>query len=195
MKRDILIAGVGGQGILTIATILGRAALDAGLHLKQSEVHGMAQRGGSVQSHMRYADGAVHSDLIPRGKADILLSMEPMEAIRYLAWLAPGGWLVANETPVENMPQYPDLATVHREIRQVDNHVLFDATRVAAAAGSPRSVNVAMLGAAAPFTGLPAEALEAAIRRQFARKGDEVAEANVKVFLAARAVAEQKKSA
>ncbi len=194
MKRDILITGVGGQGILTIATILGRAALDAGLRLKQSEVHGMAQRGGSVQSHLRISSGVIHSDLIPCAGADMLIAMEPMEALRYVAWLAPDGWMIANEAPVANIPDYPEVESIHQEIRTIEQYVLFDATQVAADAGSKRSVNVAMLGAASPFTGLSAELLEQAIARQFSRKGEEIVEANVAVFRAARALAEHQRS-
>jgi indolepyruvate ferredoxin oxidoreductase beta subunit len=193
MKRDILITGVGGQGILTIAAILGRAALTSGLHVKQSEVHGMAQRGGSVQSHLRISSGVIHSDLIPHASAHMLIAMEPMEALRYLAWLAPDGWLVVNEAPVANIPDYPDPASVHEEVRKIEQHVLFDASQLAAEAGARRSVNVAMLGAASPFTELPGVTIEQAIAEQFSRKGETVVEANLAVFRAARAVAEERR--
>ena len=84
MKKDIILAGVGGQGILTIATIIGDAATVAGLNLKQAEVHGMSQRGGDVQSNLRLSTDLIHSDLIKQGAADLIISMEPMEALRYL---------------------------------------------------------------------------------------------------------------
>ena len=189
MKHDILIAGVGGQGILTIATILGRAALDAGWHLKQSEVHGMAQRGGSVQSHMRIASEPIHSDVIACGGADMLIAMEPMEALRYLPFLSPEGWLIASEEPVENIPDYPPLERVREEIGKVPNHVLFDAAALASEAGSPRAVNMALLGAASCFLRFAAGQLEAAITGQFAAKGEAIVEKNLAVFRAARAFA------
>ncbi len=192
MKHDILIAGVGGQGILTIATILGRVAVAKELHLKQCEVHGMAQRGGAVYSHMRISSGAIWSDMIPCGAADMLIAMEPMEALRYAAWLAPEGWLIANEEPVVNIPDYPEPERVHAEIRARPRHVLFNATELATKAGASRAANVALLGAASYFMEMPAAAFEQAIAGQFASKGDKVVGANLAVFKAARELAESR---
>ena len=99
MKKDIILAGVGGQGILSIATVIGQAALAEGWYLKQAEVHGMSQRGGEVQSHLRISTEPIWSDLIPQGKADIILSLEPLEALRYVPWLAPEGCVVTSSVP------------------------------------------------------------------------------------------------
>ena len=88
MKTDIILCGVGGQGILSIATVLGQAATASGLYLKQAEVHGMSQRGGDVQSNLRLSTERIWSDLIPKGQADLIISMEPMEALRYLPYLS-----------------------------------------------------------------------------------------------------------
>ena len=187
MRYDLLIAGVGGQGILSIATVLGRAVLQSGLHLKQSEVHGMAQRGGSVQSHLRLSDEPVWSDLIPHGQADMILSMEPMEALRYLPWLKPEGWIIANQTPVQNMASYPPVEEVWGAIRQQRHHLLFDAQQLAQENHLPRAVNMALLGAASPFLPLPTAALEEAIAAQFHRKGQPMVDANLTVFSAGRA--------
>ncbi len=189
-RCDLIVAGVGGQGILAIATTIAEAGLAAGLRVKQSEVHGMAQRGGAVQAHVRLSSETVWSDLIPKGAADLILSMEPMEALRYVPWLQPDGWLVANETPVQNMAAYPDLHAVRSAIGAWPRHVLFDASAVARKGGLPKAANMAVLGAAAPFLPLPAAVLEAGIRRRFACKGAAVAEANVMVFQAARTLAE-----
>jgi indolepyruvate ferredoxin oxidoreductase beta subunit len=193
MKCDIVLAGVGGQGILSIAAVLGRAALSQGLQIKQAEVHGMAQRGGAVQSHFRMSDHPIHSDVIASGQADMILSMEPMEALRYITWLKDDGWLISNDQPVENIAVYPELEKLHEEIRAVKNHVLFNGTALATENGSARALNMAMLGAASPFINIGAEILEEAIHQQFAGKPEKIIETNITVFRAARAVAEAHK--
>jgi indolepyruvate ferredoxin oxidoreductase beta subunit len=187
MNYDMIIAGVGGQGILSIAALLGRAALDLRLHLKQSEVHGMAQRGGAVLAHLRLSDRPIHSDLVPRGGAAMILAMEPLEALRYLPWLDPAaGWIVSNTEPIRNIDAYPDLEQVYADIRRQAHPFLFNAEKMARDLNAPRAVNMAMLGAASSFIPLPAEALEAAITAQFGRKGESVVASNLAVFRAGR---------
>ena len=160
MKRDIILSGVGGQGILSIAAVIGRAALEDGLHIKQAEVHGMSQRGGDVQSYLRISSSAIRSDLIPRGAADLIVSMEPMEALRYLPWLADDGWVITGITPLINIPNYPEGETLRRELEKLPHAVVLDADAVAKAAMAPRSANMALLGAAAPLLGIDAAKLE-----------------------------------
>lgn len=184
MKRDIILSGVGGQGILSIATVIGKAALDEGLHLKQAEVHGMSQRGGDVQSNLRIASDEIASDLIPRGAADIVISLEPMEALRYLPWLSPEGWVITNTAPFVNIPNYPEAEAVNRELAALPHVVALDVDAIAKAAASPRAANMVLLGAAAPFLGLDAAKLEQGIRDIFARKGDAVVETNLAAFRA-----------
>ena len=104
MKKDIILCGVGGQGILSIATIIGEAATKAGVNLKQAEVHGMSQRGGDVQSNLRLSTEQIWSDLIPLGGCDLILSMEPMEALRYLPYLSKNGVVVTSNKPFVNVP-------------------------------------------------------------------------------------------
>ncbi|MBS0011301.1 MAG: indolepyruvate oxidoreductase subunit beta [Bacteroidales bacterium] len=186
MKNDIILSGVGGQGILSIAAVIAYAAVENKLYLKQAEVHGMSQRGGDVQSHFRLSDSPVASDLIPYGEADLILSVEPMEALRYLPWLSEEGWLVTNSNPFVNIPDYPDREELLEEIRKVKNKLVVDADTIARDTGSIRSVNIVMLGAASHFIGLPWESLENAIRRLFARKGDEIIELNLKALAAGR---------
>ena len=119
MKKDIILAGVGGQGILTIATIIGDAAATAGVNLKQAEVHGMSQRGGDVQSNLRLSTDAIYSDLIKQGSADIIISMEPMEALRYIPYLSKEGWVVSSSHPFKNIPNYPDEQAMMEEFNSL----------------------------------------------------------------------------
>jgi indolepyruvate ferredoxin oxidoreductase beta subunit len=184
MKKDIILAGVGGQGILTIATILGTAALNRGWHLKQAEVHGMSQRGGDVQSHLRLSDAPIWSDLIPYGKADMILSVEPMEALRYLPYLAPDGWIIANKTPFRNIALYPDIEQIYQEIGKVENHVLIDADSLAKEVKAPRAMNIVMLGAAIGHLGFTPHETKTAINAIFSRKGEAIVEANLRALQA-----------
>ena len=186
MKNDIILSGVGGQGILSIASIIGLAAVANDLFLKQSEVHGMSQRGGDVQSHLRLSDKTVSSDLIPYGKADLIISVEPMESLRYLPWLSENGWLVTNSNPFINIPDYPSLDDILKEIKKVKNHIIIDADLIAKESGSARSGNMVILGAASPFIDMACERLENAIRELFLRKGEQIVESNLKAFKAGR---------
>lgn len=182
MKKDIILSGVGGQGILSIATVIGRAALQEGLQIKQAEVHGMSQRGGDVQSNLRISSCTIASDLIPRGGADIVISLEPMEALRYLPWLAADGWVITNTVPFVNIPNYPEADALQRELAALPHVVALDVDALAKAAASPRSANMVLLGAAAPFLGIEAGKLEQGIRDIFARKGEQVVEMNLAAF-------------
>ena len=183
MKSDIILAGVGGQGILSIATIIGAAALEQGLHLKQAEVHGMSQRGGDVQSHLRLSSAPIHSDLIPRGGADVVISLEPMEALRYLPWLSPEGWIITNTTPFVNIPDYPEMDKVMAELHRLPHVIALDVDAIAKDLGSPRSANMVLLGAtAAVLRILEPDKLRDGIRRVFGRKGEAVVESNIKAF-------------
>lgn len=184
MKTDIILAGVGGQGILSIATVIGSAALADNLYLKQAEVHGMSQRGGDVQSNLRISSTPIASDLIPLAGADIIISLEPMEALRYQPYLKPEGWIVTNTVPVKNIADYPELTEVESELMNNPNVVAFDMDAVAKEVASPRASNMVLLGAAAPFIGIPPEKLEAGIRSIFAKKGEAIVESNLKAFRA-----------
>jgi indolepyruvate ferredoxin oxidoreductase, beta subunit len=186
MKNDIILSGVGGQGILSIAAAIGLAAVDNNLYLKQSEVHGMSQRGGDVQSHFRLSDKPVASDLIPFGKADLVISVEPMESLRYLPWLSKDGWLVTNSVPFINIPDYPHVDDILNEIRKVKNHIIIDADAIAKEVGSARSGNIVMLGAASHWISMPYVSLEKAVRELFERKGEEIIIINLKALKAGR---------
>ena len=183
MKQDIILAGVGGQGILSIATVIGSAALEQGLYIKQAEVHGMSQRGGDVQSHLRISTDPIHSDLIPHGGADLIVSLEPMEALRYLTYLSKDGWIVTNSVPFENIPNYPDLEKLLEALRKLPRVIILDADATAKEVNSVRSANMVLLGATSAVLGLlDPDKLRDGIRRIFARKGDAVVEANIKAF-------------
>ena len=193
MRKDIILAGVGGQGILSIATIIGYATVESGLYLKQAEVHGMSQRGGDVQSHLRISDREIYSDLIPHGVADLILSIEPMEALRYLPYLSPGGWFITNTKPYLNIPNYPEMDKLINEIESIPNNLMLDADKIAKDIASSRSMNMVMLGAATPFLELAYEKLEDGIRFIFAKKGENIVEANLKAMRTGREFAEKNK--
>jgi len=182
MKTNIILAGVGGQGILTIAAVLDTAALASDLNLKQSEVHGMSQRGGAVQSHVRISDTEIHSDLIPQGKADIIISVEPMEALRYLPFLKKDGYLVTDSNPFENIPDYPNMEELYNEIKLLPNSILIDAKKIAKDLGNSKATNIVLLGAASSLLPLDEESLVQAIKTLFERKGDRVVNKNIEAF-------------
>lgn len=190
MKCDIVLAGVGGQGILSIATVLGYAAIENKLYLKQAETHGMSQRGGAVQSYLRLSDQPVYSDLIPSGSADLILSVEPMEALRYLPFLSPEGYIVTNTNPFRNVTNYPDYDTVIEGLKRQPRMVALDAEALAREAGNLKASNMVMLGAATPFIDIPLESIERGIREIFSRKGDEVVALNLKALHIGRSFAE-----
>ena len=182
MKQDIILAGVGGQGILSIAFVIDNAALKQGFDFKQAEVHGMAQRGGAVQSHVRISDHPVYSDLIPKGVADMILSVEPMESVRYLDYLSPEGIVVTSRSPFVNIPDYPDIDEVLSAIETVTNRVIVDSEKLAKEAGSPKAQNMVMLGAASPHLILEEENLKHFIRVLFEPRGDKIVEMNINAF-------------
>lgn len=188
MKTDIILAGVGGQGILSIAAVVGAAALSFRLYIKQAETHGMSQRGGDVQSFLRISDEPIFSDLIPLGTADLIVAMEPMEALRYLPYLNPEGYVVSSTNPFINIPDYPDITQVMDALKALPHSFILDADTIAReACGQVRCSNLIMLGAASPFIHLSAEALENGIRTIFSRKGEGIIDQNLKAFRAGRA--------
>jgi indolepyruvate ferredoxin oxidoreductase beta subunit len=179
MKKDIILAGVGGQGILSIAAIIGTAAMGAGLHLKQAEVHGMSQRGGDVQSNLRLSDKPIASDLIPRGHADMIIAVEPMESLRYVSMLAEKGWLITNSTPHINIKNYPEINDLLKEIRSLPRHIIIDADDIAKDLGNKRAANMVILGAALPFLGMDLQLFHDAVRKIFGRKGEDIVKLNI----------------
>lgn len=188
MKTDIILAGVGGQGILSIAAVLGAAALTNQLHIKQAETHGMSQRGGEVQSFLRISEEPIFSDLIPLGSADLILAVEPMEALRYLPYLNPEGYVVSSTVPFINIPDYPDLTNVMETLKALPHSFTLDADTIAReSTGQVRCSNLVMLGAASPFISISADALENGIRAIFSKKGEEIVDQNLKAFRAGRA--------
>lgn len=181
MKTDIILCGVGGQGILSIATVIGEAAMKDGLNIKQAEVHGMSQRGGDVQSNLRISSSVIHSDLISYGQADVIISMELMEALRYLPYLNKmNGWIITSSVPFVNIPNYPDIERIRTEYLQLSNVVMIDIEKLAKDNGVPRSANMVLLGAAIKAVGIDHNKIEQAVKTVFARKGESVVEANIK---------------
>jgi len=187
MKCDIVLAGVGGQGILTIAAIIGKVAVEQGIHVKQSEIHGMSQRGGSVFSHLRLSSEPIDADQITEGSADIVISMEPMEAMRYRRSLSPEGVMIVNSTPVVNIPNYPEYEALLAEIKALPKHLLFDGDAIAKGLGNARSVNIVLLGAISNYIPLEPQLFREAVSSRFAKKGEAVVQLNLQAFEAGRA--------
>lgn len=186
MKKDIILAGVGGQGILSIASVIDYAALSLGYKVKQAEVHGMSQRGGDVQSHLRISDGEIYSDLIGLKGADIIISVEPMESLRYIPYLKADGWVVTSKNTFRNIPNYPDDEVVYAEIEKLPKHIMADADALAKEAGTVKASNMVMLGVASSFIDIPYNALQDAVKAIFAEKGDKVIDINLKALEAGR---------
>jgi len=182
MKTNILLSGVGGQGILTIAAILDTAALQQNLNIKQSEIHGMSQRGGAVHSHVRISDKEIFSDLIPQGKADLILSVEPMELLRYVPFLKENGWLITDSKSFDNILDYPDEKKLLEEIRTHKNALIIDATKIAKELGNSKAANIVLLGAAASKITLPEKSLIDAIKTLFAKKSERIIQLNIDAF-------------
>jgi len=190
MKKDILLSGVGGQGILTIAALLDTVALTENLYVKQSEVHGMSQRGGAVQSHVRISDKPVWSDLIPFGKADMILSVEPLELFRYLPYISPDGWIITDINPFVNIPDYPDKEELLRQLEQFPHHLIIDARDLAKKSGSIRTANIVLAGAASHLLPFSQETWEKAIGQLFGRKGERIVNMNIDAFKRGKEAAE-----
>jgi indolepyruvate ferredoxin oxidoreductase beta subunit len=186
MKTDIVLAGVGGQGVLSVAAIIAAAALRDGLFVKQGEVHGMSQRGGAVQAHLRIADRAIHGDTVPEGGADLLLGMEPLETLRYLGYLGPDAVVVTAAEPFDNIPNYPPLEEVHARLRTLPRVHLVEVDRLAKQAGSARTANVVLVGAASPWLPVRPATVEAFLRERFERKGTKIVDANLRAFALGR---------
>ena len=182
MKSDIILCGVGGQGILSIATVIGEAAMNENLYIKQAEVHGMSQRGGDVQSNLRISSDPINSDLIAKGSADVIISMEPMEALRYLPYLKKEGWIITSSTPFVNIPNYPDMEKINADLDKLPNVIRIDIEQMAKNNNIPRSANIILLGAAQKALGIEYQKLETAIRSIFGRKGEAVVDANIKAL-------------
>lgn len=186
MICNMILCGVGGQGVLSLAAIIAKASLSAHLNVRQSEVHGMSQRGGEVSSHLRIGDEEIVGDLVPSGTADLIISMEPMESLRYLNYLKPNGIVITASEPVKNISNYPDINAVYAKIAEIPGSICLEAETLAEAAGSRRASNMVLIGAAASFLPLETDGLQNAIRETFASKGESIVETNLKAFDAGR---------
>ncbi len=186
MKYDIIVCGVGGQGILSVAAIIADAAMKTGLEVRQSEVHGMAQRGGPVQAQLRISDAAIHGDLIGHGRADLILSMDPLESLRYVEYLHERGMVISAAEPFRNIDTYPDESLVLEAIRALPRHRLIETKRLAEAAGIPGGANMVLVGAATDELPLPLERIQAALRSRLASKGQDIVEKNLAALQAGR---------
>jgi len=193
MKYDVILAGVGGQGVLSVASIIAHAALSEGLAVRQSEVHGMAQRGGAVLAHLRIADGKISGDLVPRGGADLIISMEPLESLRYVSWLQKSGAVVTASQPLVNIGNYPAIEEITSIIKKLPVWRLVEADALAKEAGLARAVNTVMVGASSFFLPVKSKSLEETIAEVFSKKEPNVIAANAKAYLLGQAAVRAEK--
>ncbi len=191
MKTNIILSGVGGQGILTIAAVLDTAALHQNLYVKQSEVHGMSQRGGAVQSHVRISDTEIYSDLIPQGKADMILSVEPMELLRYIPFLKNDGWLITDSNTFINILDYPEKHDLYRQIKSQPNNIIINATEIAKKMGNSKAANMVLLGAASSLIPLSEESMLTAIKNLFKNKSEKIINLNIEAFQSGKKIAKE----
>jgi indolepyruvate ferredoxin oxidoreductase beta subunit len=190
MKANIILSGVGGQGILTIAAVLDTAAVNQNFYVKQAEVHGMSQRGGAVQSHVRISDKKIYSDLIPQGEVDIILSVEPMESLRYLPYLKTNGWIITDSSRFINIENYPDREELFKQIKAYPNHMIIDATEVAKNIGNSKVANMVLLGAASLLIDIPEEHFLRAIKELFKSKSEKIVSLNIEAFTTGKQLAQ-----
>ena len=179
-KTNIIIVGVGGQGILLTSKILGYLALKMGEEVKVSEVHGMSQRGGSVITHVRIGED-IHSPLVDPGEADFVLSFEKLEALRAEYFLKEGGVLISNTQEILPMPVITGAAQYPEKAPETKKNVMLDALALAEEAGSSRAVNIVLLGVLARFLDWPEESWEDAIAASVPPKTLEI---NLRAFRA-----------
>ncbi len=179
---DIILAGVGGQGVLSVAAAVSLAALKDGYRMRQSEVHGMSQRGGAVVANLRISTDTIESDLIPKGNADVVLSMEPLESLRYVDYLKPEGYLITASEPYTNIPDYPDLEGIHERIRSIPGSMILDALELAKEAGSAKSVNMVLVGALSNKIPIDYSSIKSAVTDLFSRKGERIVKINLKAL-------------
>ncbi len=183
MHKNVILAGVGGQGVLTLAAIIDHAAMQSGLLIKQAEVHGMSQRGGAVQSHLRISNKEIYSDLIPKGKADLILSLELMEALRYIPYLDDDGIIITATETVQNIADYPEEELIKEKIKNSGfKHIFVDARKTAIEAGSAKAENVVLVGLASKFIGIDKKQFQKSLKELFADKGKDIIALNLKAF-------------
>jgi len=182
MKYDVILAGVGGQGVLSVASIIAHAAISEGLEVRQGEVHGMAQRGGAVLAHLRISDKKIAGDLVPRGGADLIIATEPLESLRYISYLKKDGMLLTAAEPFNNISKYPEIEGIFSSIKKLPNSRIIQTASLAKEAGLSKALNTVMVGAASCFLPLGDKSIEKIITDTFAKKDSSIAEANTKAF-------------
>lgn len=191
-KFDLLITGVGGQGAILASDIIGKAAVTAGLSIRAAETHGMAQRGGSVVNHIRI--GQTYGSMIPKKGADLMLALEPMEAVRYLDFLKDGGIIIVNTQPVvpvtvtSGQAKYPEVSDILDALSEKYIVKAFNADELAFEAGSRLAMNVVMVGAVSGYLPIPKETLIESVKALVPQKTIEV---NLRAFEAGRQKVEE----
>jgi len=184
--HGIVLSGVGGQGVLSLAQIVLEALRRSGLHALQSEIHGMSQRGGSVHAQVCFSKVPLTSPIIDEGCADLLIALEPLEALRYVSMLRMNGHLVVSEEPQVNMEGYPPIEDVYAALKAVRGSHLIDTEDLARKLNHKQAGGMALLGMASKFLPVSEETWRDVITQRFEAKGARVTEKNIEAFQAGR---------
>ena len=178
----VIVAGVGGQGAITLAQLVLGAAWKSGFFVHQSEVHGMSQRGGSVNAHILFDKKEVSSPVVMEGAGNLLIGMEPLETLRYLSLLRKDAEVVSSVIPIKNMAEYPDVDKILSELKSVPGVTLVDTDKYSKELSNKKAGNIILLGIASKHMPISKKMWHEVIKERFEGKGEKIIDKNIEAF-------------